>query len=80
MSAQIISGKELSAEIREELKQKVSALKAKGKQPGLAVILVGEDPASTVYVNNKEKACQETGIYSEVLRLPHRPARRNCWN
>jgi methylenetetrahydrofolate dehydrogenase (NADP+)/methenyltetrahydrofolate cyclohydrolase len=70
MSAQIISGKELSAEIREELKQKVKDLKAKGKNPGLVVILVGDDPASAVYVNNKEKACQETGIYSEVLRLP----------
>ncbi len=70
MSAQIISGKELSAQIREELKGKVAELKAKGKHPGLAVILVGEDPASTVYVNNKEKACQETGIYSEVLRMP----------
>jgi methylenetetrahydrofolate dehydrogenase (NADP+) / methenyltetrahydrofolate cyclohydrolase len=70
MSAQIISGKELSAEIREDLKTKVAALKANGKDPGLAVILVGEDPASTVYVNNKEKACQEVGIYSEVLRMP----------
>lgn len=70
MSAQIISGKELSAQIREGLKHKVADMKAAGKYPGLAVILVGEDPASTVYVNNKEKACQEIGIYSEVLRLP----------
>jgi len=48
----------------------VESLKAAGKTPGLAVILVGEDPASTVYVNNKEKACQEVGIYSQVLRMP----------
>ena len=70
MSAEIISGKELSADIREELKQKVLNLKSKGKTPGLVVILVGENPASQVYVNNKEKACKEIGITSEVLRLP----------
>lgn len=69
MSAQVISGKELSVEIRGELKGKVKALKNKGKTPGLAVVLVGEDPASQVYVNNKEKACLEIGIYSEVFRL-----------
>lgn len=69
MSAQVISGKELSGEIREELKQKVEKLTRKGKTPGLAVILVGEDPASQVYVKNKEKACQQIGIYSEVFRL-----------
>ncbi len=69
MSAQIISGKEISGEIREELKEKVKALARKGKTPGLAVVLVGQDSASQVYVNNKEKACLETGIYSEVFRL-----------
>jgi len=69
MSAEIISGKELSGEIREELKDKVNALRKKGRTPGLAVVLVGEDPASQVYVNNKEKACLEVGIYSEVFRL-----------
>ncbi len=70
MSAQIISGKELSAEIRQELKQRVAALqKKRGITPGLAVILVGEDAASSIYVNNKEKACAEVGIYSEVNRL-----------
>lgn len=71
MSAQIISGKELSQEIREQLKERVKKIKAeKGITPGLAVILVGEDPASSIYVNNKEKACCEVGMYSEVLRLP----------
>jgi methylenetetrahydrofolate dehydrogenase (NADP+)/methenyltetrahydrofolate cyclohydrolase len=69
MSAELISGKELSQEIRNELKRKVEDLKAKGKTPGLVVILVGEDPASQVYVNNKEKACHEIGIHSEVLRM-----------
>lgn len=70
MSAQILSGKELSGEIRAELKQKVAALKEQGKTPGLVVIQVGEDPASTVYVNNKEKACIELGIHSQIIRLP----------
>ncbi len=71
MSAQIISGKELSAQIREQLKERVAQIKAqKGITPGLAVILVGDDPASSIYVNNKEKACGEVGMYSEVLRLP----------
>ncbi|MEG1393742.1 MAG: bifunctional methylenetetrahydrofolate dehydrogenase/methenyltetrahydrofolate cyclohydrolase FolD [Christensenellaceae bacterium] len=69
MSAKIISGKELSAEIREELKVKVKKLKEKGIVPGLAVIQVGDDGGSTIYVNNKEKACAEIGMYSEVNRL-----------
>lgn len=71
MSAQILSGKELSAEIREQLKKRVAELKKeKGIIPGLAVIQVGDDGGSTIYVNNKEKACAEVGIYSEVNRLP----------
>ncbi len=65
----IIDGKAISAGIREELKAKAAELKQKGVTPGLAVILVGDDPASAVYVNNKEKACGETGIYSVVHRL-----------
>ncbi len=71
MAAQIISGKELSAKLKEALKGKIAAFeKENGYLPGLAVILVGDDPASHVYVNNKEKACSEVGMYSEVLRLP----------
>lgn len=66
----IIDGKALSAQIREDLKVKVSELKDKGIVPGLAVVLVGEDPASAIYVRNKEKACNNTGIYSVVHRLP----------
>jgi methylenetetrahydrofolate dehydrogenase (NADP+)/methenyltetrahydrofolate cyclohydrolase len=70
MSAQIISGKELSAEIRGEIRQGVEKIKLeKGITPGLAVILVGDDPASAIYVNNKEKACEEVGIHSAVIRL-----------
>jgi len=70
MTAQIISGKQIAAEIREELKQTVSGLAEKGIVPGLAVILVGEDPASVSYVTAKERACHETGIYSDDNRLP----------
>lgn len=71
MSAIVVSGKDLAAELREEIKQKVAQMKQEmGKTPGLAVILVGEDPASQIYVRNKEKACEEVGMYSEVQRLP----------
>ncbi|MBD2869561.1 bifunctional methylenetetrahydrofolate dehydrogenase/methenyltetrahydrofolate cyclohydrolase FolD [Paenibacillus arenilitoris] len=70
MSAQIIEGKKISDRIRGELIAETEALKAKGIVPGLAVVLVGEDPASKVYVGSKEKACQQLGFYSEVHRLP----------
>lgn len=70
MSAQIIDGKNISDSIREELKQEVEQLREKGVNPGLVVILVGEDPASQVYVKNKAKTCDELGFYSQVVRLP----------
>jgi methylenetetrahydrofolate dehydrogenase (NADP+) / methenyltetrahydrofolate cyclohydrolase len=70
MSAQIIDGTGLSAQLRGALKQRVAALTAHGQQPGLAVLLVGEDPASRVYVRHKIKACGEAGIHSELLELP----------
>ncbi|MFD2611883.1 bifunctional methylenetetrahydrofolate dehydrogenase/methenyltetrahydrofolate cyclohydrolase FolD [Paenibacillus gansuensis] len=70
MSAQRINGKEVSEQIREDLKAEVEQLQAKGIQPGLVVVLVGEDPASQVYVNSKAKACEQLGYYSEVHRLP----------
>lgn len=70
MSAQIIDGKSISNAIREEIKQETAALREKGIRPGLAVVLVGEDPASQVYVRNKAKACEDLGFYSEVHRLP----------
>lgn len=69
MSASIISGKRISEEIRSSMTEEVRHLAGQGFQPGLAVVLVGEDPASGVYVRNKEKACRELGFYSEVHRL-----------
>lgn len=70
MAAQVLDGNKISAEIKEELKKEVAELTAKGIQPGLAVVLVGEDPASKVYVGRKAKGCQEIGVYSEEHRLP----------
>lgn len=66
----IIDGKAVAAAIKAEVAAEVAALKEKGIIPGLAVILVGNDPASRVYVNNKKKACTEVGIYSEEIHLP----------
>ncbi|MBO5247892.1 MAG: bifunctional methylenetetrahydrofolate dehydrogenase/methenyltetrahydrofolate cyclohydrolase FolD [Clostridia bacterium] len=68
--AEIISGTALSATIRSELKCETDKLKAQGIVPGLAVVLVGEDPASKVYVRNKTKACEEIGFYHEQYNLP----------
>lgn len=70
MGAQIIDGKKVSEQIRGEWMDQVARLKEQGVVPGLAVVLVGEDPASKVYVGSKEKACIALGIYSEVHRLP----------
>lgn len=69
MSAQVINGKELVSSIREEIRSDAAALTAQGNQPGLVVVIVGEDAASQVYVRNKAKACDDVGIYSEVHRL-----------
>ncbi len=66
--AQIIDGKKCAAEIREDVARRVEALDAKGVTPGLAAVLVGDDPASRTYVRAKEKACAEVGIYSEIYR------------
>jgi len=70
VSAVIIDGKALSAKIREELKREVDDLAGRGIVPGLTVVLVGDDPASQVYVRNKAKSCEQIGIRSEVIRLP----------
>ncbi|WP_054957205.1 bifunctional methylenetetrahydrofolate dehydrogenase/methenyltetrahydrofolate cyclohydrolase FolD [Paenibacillus dakarensis] len=70
MAAEIISGKLISEEIRGNIAEEVQVLASKGFRPGLAVVLIGEDPASHVYVRNKEKACHDLGFYSEVHRLP----------
>jgi len=70
MSAVLIDGIAVSKAIRAQWKQRVEALKARGVTPGLAVILVGENPASQVYVRNKVKACGEVGLYSELHPFP----------
>lgn len=70
MAAQILDGKKLSAEIRAKIKDETAALREKGIVPGLAVILVGENPASKVYVGQKEKGCLEAGFASFLHRLP----------
>lgn len=71
MTARILEGKVFAAKMREDVAAEVASLRKKhGVQPGLAVIIVGEDPASKVYVANKHRMCGEVGIYSEVIRLP----------
>lgn len=69
-AATIISGKQISEEIRKGIALEVEQLSKQNVRPGLAVVLVGDDPASHVYVRNKEKACHDLGFYSEVHRLP----------
>ncbi len=66
----IIDGKKVSASVKEQVAEETKALKEKGIVPGLAVILVGDDPASRVYVNNKKKACELVGFKSEEFKLP----------
>ena len=68
--ANIIDGKKIASEVRAEIAAECAELKAKGVTPGLAVIIVGEDPASKVYVKNKKKGCEEVGFHSEVYELP----------
>jgi methylenetetrahydrofolate dehydrogenase (NADP+)/methenyltetrahydrofolate cyclohydrolase len=70
MPAQIIDGKQIACEIREELKAEVARLTALGVRPGLGVILIGEDPASKSYVTAKERACAEIGLFSDDNHLP----------
>lgn len=68
--ANLIDGKAVSASVRAQVAQETQELIAKGVTPGLAVVIVGDDPASRTYVNNKKKACAETGIHSEEYALP----------
>jgi len=71
LMSKLIEGKPIAAKIREEIKERVSKLQAKyGIVPGLVVVIVGNDPASQIYVNNKHKACQEMGMFSEIISLP----------
>ena len=68
MSAQIIDGKLVSKKVRKSLKKRIENLKSKGITPGLAAVLVGDDPASATYVRSKGKACEKLGIYSETIK------------
>ena len=70
MACKIISGPEVSEEIYGELRQRIEKLKSQGTVPGLAVVLVGDDPASQVYVRNKGRKCEELGMRSETIILP----------
>ena len=70
MTAQIIDGKKIAEQMKAEFRDEVAKLKEQGIVPGLAVILVGEDPASQSYVTSKERDCEEVGIYSDDNRLP----------
>ena len=69
MSSAIINGNEIGQEIRNSVAKRVTQLKANGVTPGLAVILVGDNPASQTYVRNKQKSCEAIGIYSELIKL-----------
>ena len=70
MSAQLLDGKVMSEALRAEIAVRVAVLKEKGVHPGLAVILVGEDPASQIYVRNKGIGCEQVGIHSVTIRMP----------
>jgi len=70
MSAEIIDGKKIAGQIKEELKQEIAIFKNKGRTPGLATVLVGDDPASASYVRMKEKMCNELGMLTKSFKLP----------
>ncbi len=70
MAAKLLDGKAVAAELRAALAPRVAALVARGVRPGLAAVLVGEDPASRIYVRNKMRACAETGLHAEVHEFP----------
>lgn len=78
--AKIIDGKKIAAQIRAEVKEEVDALKKKGITPGLAVVIVGDDPASHVYVRGKARACDELGMNSFVHKLPENATERRVLN
>ena len=80
MTAQLIDGKAIAAAIREEIRQSVIERSATGhRAPALATVLVGEDPASQVYVRNKRRACASAGIVSIDRNLPADTDERPCW-
>ena len=79
MTARVLDGTAIAQTIRTEVAAQVARLSAQGQKPGLAAVLVGEDPASAVYVRSKGKACEEAGMHSVTLRLPLIPLKRSCW-
>ena len=80
MTARIIDGKSIAKELRESLAPRVAALKEQGITPGLTVIVVGDDPASAIYVRNKERACVKLGMNSQVLRFPSETTQEEILN
>jgi len=78
--AKLIDGKAVAASVRAQVAGEVLQLKDKGVVPGLAVVIVGDDPASRTYVNNKKKACVETGVYSEEYALPASTSQQELLN
>ncbi len=70
MTATLIDGKQVAKDIKAELKQKVAVLRDKGVVPGLAAVLIGDDPASATYVKSKARACDKLGVFSEIIRRP----------
>jgi methylenetetrahydrofolate dehydrogenase (NADP+) / methenyltetrahydrofolate cyclohydrolase len=80
MKEKIIDGKKIAKQVRNEWKVRVNNLKRQGVFPGLAVIIVGDDPASKVYVNNKIRACEEVGLYSEAYRMDADVSERTLLN
>ena len=81
MTAQVISGTESAKKIKTEIAQKIAAYQAQNRRsPGLAVILVGSDPASQVYVGSKRKSCEEIGIYSQSYDLPETTSEQELLN
>jgi methylenetetrahydrofolate dehydrogenase (NADP+)/methenyltetrahydrofolate cyclohydrolase len=77
---EIIDGKKISAEIKGRIKEEVKILMTEGRRPGLAAVLVGDNPASVIYVRNKRKACEEAGIYSEEHKLPAATSQEDLLN
>jgi methylenetetrahydrofolate dehydrogenase (NADP+)/methenyltetrahydrofolate cyclohydrolase len=79
MTAQLIDGNQLSKQLRTEVATRAQALKAKGVTPGLAVVLVGDNPASQVYVRNKVKACEDSGLHSVLEKYDATMTEADCW-
>lgn len=77
--AKILDGKAVSASVKEQVANETAALKEKGITPGLAVVIVGDDPASHVYVNNKRRRAPRLASIRRNTRCPRRLRRRSCW-